>query len=242
MVDPLSEELRQLPSPTRVPIEVALGIGSGPAPNRLAVLTAALALLRQAASSSPLLVVVDEMHWLDRVTGSVIGFVGRRLAGSRIGLLGAIRPEAGGFFERAGLPELEVGPLAEPDAMELLAHQFAHLPTRVRRGVAHEAQGNPLALLEFAASVGGPHYTGRRYASPTAGLSREVLALYEARIERLPESTRRLLLMAVLDGSGSLAVLAATSGTGDLEELEPTERDYLVVVDDQASTMSFDIR
>jgi hypothetical protein len=30
LVDPLSEELRQLPSPTRVPIEVALGIGSGP--------------------------------------------------------------------------------------------------------------------------------------------------------------------------------------------------------------------
>jgi DNA replication protein DnaC len=34
LVDPLSEELRQLPSPTRVPIEVALGIGSGPAPDR----------------------------------------------------------------------------------------------------------------------------------------------------------------------------------------------------------------
>ena len=105
------------------------------------------------------------MHWLDRATGSVIGFVGRRLAGSRIGLLGATRPGAGGFFERAGLPELDVAPLVESDAMELLAHQFVHLPTRVLREVAHEAQGNPLALLEFAASIGDPHDIGRRYAS-----------------------------------------------------------------------------
>jgi hypothetical protein len=35
-------------------VEVALGLGSGPAPDRLAVFTAALVLVRQAASSTPL--------------------------------------------------------------------------------------------------------------------------------------------------------------------------------------------
>ena len=154
------------------------------------------------------------MHWLDRATGSVVGFVGRRLAGSRIGLLGADPPGVGGFFERAGLTELDIAPLAESDAMDLLARQFAHLPTRVLREVAHEAQGNPLALLEFAASIGDPHDHGHRHANPTSGLSREVRTLYEARVDRLPEPTRRLLLLAVLDGSGSLRVLAASAGTG----------------------------
>ena len=135
---------------------MALGIGSGPAPDRLAVLSAALALFRQAASTAPLLIVIDDLHWLDRASGAVVGFVGRRLHGSRIGLLGAIRPGVGGFFERAGLPEFDVAPLVEADAMELLARQFVHLPTRVRRSVVDEAQGNPLALLEFAASAGLP--------------------------------------------------------------------------------------
>ncbi len=239
LVDPLSDDLRELPRPARVAIEVALGIGSGPAPDRLTVLSAALELFRQAASSAPLLVVIDDMHWLDRATGSVIGFVGRRLAGSRIGLLGATRPGAGGFFERAGLTELDVPALVESDAMELLAHQFAHLPTRVLREVAHEAQGNPLALLEFAASIGKPRDTGHRYATAASGSSREVRTLYEARVDRLPESTRRLLLLAVLDGSGSLAVLAASSGTGNLEDLEAAERDHLVVVDDRTGEMVF---
>ncbi|MDD9206302.1 ATP-binding protein, partial [Georgenia sp. 10Sc9-8] len=156
LVDPLADELGELPAPSREALQVALGIDSGPAPDRLAVLGASLALFRRAGTGTPLLVVIDDMHWLDRATASVIGFVGRRLAGSRIGLLGATRPSAGGFFERTGWPEMAVPPLEEDDAMELLAHQFAHLPPRIRRDVAHEAQGNPLALLEFAAAAGHP--------------------------------------------------------------------------------------
>ena len=156
LVGPLSGDLHRLPPSSRVAMEVALGLGSGPAPKRLAVLNASLALFRQAASRGPLLIVIDDLHWLDRASGAAVGFVGRRLRGSRIGLLGAIRPDVGGFFERAGLPEYEVAPLSEADAMGLLARQFVHLPTRVLRRVADEAQGNPLALLEFAASAGGP--------------------------------------------------------------------------------------
>ncbi len=163
LVDPLSDDLRRLPPPGRAPIEVALGVGSGAAPDRLAVLSAALALFRQAASSAPLLIVIDDLHWLDRASGAVVGFVGRRLRSSRIGLLGAIRPGVGGFFERSGLPEFDIGPLSEADAMALLARRFVHLPIRVRRGVVDEAQGNPLALLEFAASAGG-----RRRRRPAA--------------------------------------------------------------------------
>ena len=68
-------------------------------------------------------------------------------------------------------------------------------------------------------------------------MSREVRTLYDARIERLPEPTRRLL--AVLDGSGDLGVLAAASGPGGLDDLGPAERDHLVVVDDRAGELRF---
>ena len=70
-------------------------------------------------------------------------------------------------------------------------------------------------------------------------MSREVRTLYDARIERLPEPTRRLLLLAVLDGSGDLGVLAAASAPGGLDDLGPAERDHLIVVDDRAGEMRF---
>ena len=46
-------------------MEAALGIGPAPerpAPERLTVLNAALAVFRQAASRSPLLIVIDDLH------------------------------------------------------------------------------------------------------------------------------------------------------------------------------------
>jgi hypothetical protein len=75
----LSDDLRCLPRSSRVAMEAALGIGPGPAPERLAVLNAALAVFCQAASRSPLLIVIDDLPWLDRASGAAIGFVGRRL-------------------------------------------------------------------------------------------------------------------------------------------------------------------
>ena len=237
LVDPLSEDLPRLPRTSRGALEVALGIGSGPAPDRLAVLSASLALFRQAASRNPLLIVVDDLHWLDRASGAVVGFVGRRLRGSPIGLLGAIRPGVGGFFERTGLPEFPIAPLPEAESMELLTRRFVHLPTRVLRRVVAEAEGNPLALLEFAASAGGQRDSD--HTTATAGSSRQLRTLYQARIERLPETTRRLLLLAALNGTGDLGVLAAASGPGRLEELGPAERDHLIVVDDRIGELRF---
>lgn len=58
LVDLLSDDLHRLPRSSRVSIEVALGMGSGPAPERLAVLNASLALFRQAASTTPLLIAI----------------------------------------------------------------------------------------------------------------------------------------------------------------------------------------
>lgn len=235
LVGPLTGDLQRLPDSTRTTLEVTLGMGSAPIPDRLAVLNAALALFREATSHAPLLVVVDDLHWLDRASASVIGFIGRRLADRPMGLLAATRPGAGGFVDRTGWPDLVVPPLDEAESMDLLARQFAHLPTRVLREVAHAAEGNPLALLEFASSV------RRQYGpvSEAVGSGREVRTLYNTRIAALPDATRSLLLLAVLEGSGDLAVLAAASGAGTLGDLAPAELDYLVLVDDKAGRMTF---
>ena len=92
LLGPLGDHVEELPASRRSALQVALGLASGPAPDRLSVLDAALATFRRAAAAAPLLVVVDDMHWLDEATASVVGFVGRRPADSRVGLLGGPGP------------------------------------------------------------------------------------------------------------------------------------------------------
>ncbi|MGD0595733.1 MAG: ATP-binding protein [Acidimicrobiales bacterium] len=72
-------------------LNVALGFGLGPAPDRLVVSNATLSLLRQVSAGQSLLVIIDDVAWLDRASAVVLGFVARRLAGSRVGFLAASR-------------------------------------------------------------------------------------------------------------------------------------------------------
>ena len=118
-------------------------------PDRLLVSNAALALLRHAAARVPLLLVVDDLPWIDRASAGVLSFVARRLGRSRTGLLAACRTGAHGYFDRVGLPEYELKPLDDQAATELVAARFPGLDPQVRSRVLGVAQGNLLALLEL---------------------------------------------------------------------------------------------
>ncbi|MEU3556170.1 ATP-binding protein [Streptomyces fragilis] len=239
LVGSLPDELGRLPHSTREALEVALGLGAGPVPSRIAVLNGALSLFDEAAKERPLLLVVDDLHAVDRASRAAVGFVARRLGGRRIGLLGARREESDESFRSTGLPELEIAPLDDADALRLLSRRFAHLPRRVLSTLAHEAQGNPLALLEFAGSTAasdGQHGQGAGWVS---GQGRDVRALYSARVGRLPQRTREVLLLAALEGSGDLGIVEAAGGAGGLDGLAPAERDHLVMVAENGRTVRF---
>ena len=150
---PLLDALPQLPAVHRDALNVALGFGDGAAPSPLVVSTAALVLLRQAATARPVLVILDDLPWLDRASAGVLSFVARRLAGSQIGLLGASRTGEADFFDHTGLPELEVRRLDDAAAGQLLDSRFPRLAPAVRHRILVEAQGNPLALLELPVAL-----------------------------------------------------------------------------------------
>lgn len=239
LVGELGEEFHALPRTARDALGVALGLLDGAAPSRIAVMNAALTLFRQVASVQPLLLVVDDLHVLDDASRAALGFVGRRLTGSRIALLGARRtgPVARSFA--LGLEELDLAPLAEADALTLLSRRFAHLPGRVRAELAMQAQGNPLALLEFAGSTTMAG-AGREVAPAGGnGRGRDVRALFQERVERLPHATRELLLLLALEGSGDLPTLETASGHEGLDDLQPAERDRLVMVVDGGRVVRF---
>ena len=127
----------------------------------MAVADAMVALVRQAAATQPLLLAVDDIMWLDRSSAFVLSFVARRLAESRAALIVTSRPYEDSFFDRAGLPELALGPLDDAEAVELLRPHGSGLVPAVVDRLVREAGGNPLALVELprtltAAQRGAP--------------------------------------------------------------------------------------
>ena len=195
------------------------------------VCNAGLSLLVKAGAKAALLVIVDDLQWVDRASALVLGFVARRLHGTRVGFLVASRSGEESFFERSGLRGHDLGPLDDAASTALLADRFPALAPRVRQRLLAEAQGNPLALLELPAALTGMESSSRAVASQTLPLSERLQAVFAARITGLPAASRHLLLLAVLDGTGDLGILQSASGQTDLEGLAAAERARLVAVD-----------
>jgi DNA-binding CsgD family transcriptional regulator len=219
-------------------LNVALGFAEGPTPDRLVVSSATLALLRRAATAQPVLVVVDDLPWLDRASAEVLGFVARRLSGTRVGVLGASRSGEESFFDRAGLPELELQPLDDDASEELVLAHFPDLDPTVRRRILSEARGNPLALLELPAAWGSSRRPPLAALPPTLPLSRRLHGLFASRIVALPARTRRLLLLMALDGTGDLRVLRIAGGP-TLRDLDAAEQARLARLDRDSHRLAF---
>ena len=67
-----------IPELRRTALNVAFGLTPGRAPERYAVAMAALDLLAEAGADMPLLVVAEDIQWLDPATVAVLTFVGDR--------------------------------------------------------------------------------------------------------------------------------------------------------------------
>jgi hypothetical protein len=233
---PLIGDLRALDPTHRRALGVALGLRDGSPPGLLMIANAALALLARAAAVDPVLLILDDLPWLDRASAMVLAIIARRIP-ARIGLLAAYRSGEESFFDRAGLPDHEVRPLDDAAAAELVARRFPALASRVRRRLLAEAQGNPLALLELPLALTGLQQSGMGPLPDVLPLNRRLQAAFESRVRGLPASTRQLLLLAALDGTGALSALVADRP--GLQALAKAERAGLVQVDERADRLTF---
>jgi len=203
----LLDRLDSLPEPQRNALATAFGLAPGEPPNQFLVGLAALGLLADAAEDQPVVCLVDDTQWLDRVSVETIAFIARRLLAESVAVVFAVRePWHDGLLN--GLLELVVPGLSDEHSRDLLESVIrGPVDPRVRDRIIAETRGNPLALLELphgltpgelAAGFGLPD------AMPVAG---RIEAGFVRRLEPLPADSRRLLLTAAAEPLGDAALL-----------------------------------
>ncbi len=236
---PLSAGLETLLPVHRDTLAVVLGMAEGEPPKPPQVAQAALSLIRGMATGRPLLLVVDDLQWMDRYSADVLSFVVRRLGGSRAGFLAAARTGALEGFEPTGMTRHDLTTLDPEAALALLRERFPTLAPRVRQRLLDEARGNPLALLELPPALSGPQQAAWQALPAVLPLTDRLQALFASQISGLPATTRDLLLLAVLAGAADYALLDQAVGGELVEHLAPAERAGLVRADDGTRQLVF---
>ncbi|WP_433158182.1 AAA family ATPase [Kribbella sp. CA-247076] len=204
----LCAQLRdRLSSPRHDALSTAFGLTTGTPPDRFQVGLAMLDLLAEAAEDRPLICLLDDVQWLDRVSAQTLAFVARRLLAERVALVFAIR-DSGDADQLAGLPELVVSGLRYGDARALLDTAITGVvDERVRDRFVAETGGNPLALLELPRGLSAGQLASGFGLPDTRRLAITIEGGFLRRLQPLPPETRLLLLAAAAEPIGDAALL-----------------------------------
>jgi DNA-binding CsgD family transcriptional regulator len=202
-------------------------VGADPLLTGVAVLT----LLSDLSERSPVLVVADDAHWLDRSSLDALAFAGSRLDAERVVLLVGARGQAPPPGFDRGFPELRLEPLSAADAGRLLDGQPRPPRGRARLQVLDQAAGNPMALIELATVIADDPAASRRWAAEPLPLTDRLTAVLTSRFAALPEQTQAALLLAAVADGPDLSAAASHGAGPDARALVPAEQLGLIKVD-----------
>src|SRR5215470_16086057 len=183
-------------------------------------------------ATTPLLLVLEDLHWSDYSTLDLLGMLARRQEAARLLVVGSYRPVDAvvtGHPLRAFIQELRarrqcediaLAFLREPHVAAYLAQRFGGhaFPSELARAVHHQTDGNPLFMVRVvdelvALRVLEPEDDRWRLRRPAGEIARAVpeslRQLIEVQIARLEPDAQRLLEAASMLGReftvGSLA-------------------------------------
>lgn len=205
---------------------LALEEADGPI-DPLAVALGMLALLVEAGAERPVLLVVDDLQWLDGESRGALAFLGRRLGDDPVALLAATRDESASAGETSVLP-----PLADLAVRDIVAASGVRSPA-TQTVIAELADGSPLLARRLAAGLTPEERSGARPLPPNLRVPDDVAELYRPQIDALSGAALEALAVAAADGPGSTTdVAAALAVLGlDLSALEAAEEVGLISID-----------
>jgi predicted ATPase len=223
LLRPALAVIDRIPTQQADALRGALRLSAAVHRDRFMIGAATLSLLAAYAEEAPLLVLIDDAHWIDASSADALTFAVRRLLAEPILVIVAVRIGEDSALDAAGLPQLELGGLDADSARALLAeHAGSTIPPEVMDWLYRSTAGNPLALVELAASAA---QLGVEPFDRPLTVETRVERAFMGRLEQLSASARQSLVIAAAADSGDLAQLggALHSAGLDLAVLEEAE-------------------
>jgi DNA-binding CsgD family transcriptional regulator len=186
-------------------------------------------LLVDAAEEAPIVVVVDDLQWVDLPTRRTLSYIARRLQFERLVIVST---------RRAGDSHTDTGPVVLLEAVsdevaDAILRDAGVSAPNVRRELIAAGGGIPLVLVEAANLLDADQRTGRGELPDPLPIGASGQRVVDLLLERLAPRVLKALLVAAAEPDGDLVRIIQALGARGLtvEELEIAEEHGVVVLD-----------
>jgi class 3 adenylate cyclase/tetratricopeptide (TPR) repeat protein len=149
-----------------------------------------------ASHRGPIAVLLEDLHWIDKPSEEFFETLIEDLAGARVLIVATYRPGyRAPWMDRSYATQITLHPLGTADSFAVLASAMdtAEMPQSFSSAVLSRAEGNPFFLEELARAI-LDHDSMDRLIPDT------IQGVIMARLDRLPESAKRLVQTASVAG------------------------------------------
>lgn len=210
--------------------------------------------LLQLTREQPLLLILDDLHWVDSASTSLLFHLGRRIESAPILIVGAYRPDEvaigrddgrhplekvlAEFKRYYGDIEIDLAQTTAREGQELVNALLGAMPNRLSDGFRQtlytHTEGHPLFTVELVQAMQERgdlirDEQGQWIEGPTLNwqtLPARVEGVIEERIHRLPEELRQFLTIASVEGlEFTVQVVARAERLSERQVLQTMSRD-----------------
>ncbi|MEO5832620.1 MAG: BREX system ATP-binding domain-containing protein [Nakamurella sp.] len=211
LLRPLLVRVDRLPSRQREALLAGFGMNEVVEGDPFLTALAVLELVADAAARAPVLISVDDLHWMDQPSLEALMFLARRISIEQVVMLWSARPHLLRMADDRAVEWIEIGGIDTASSVALLDARAPDLSTVLRARVLREADGNPLALLEFPAAVRSGQFGWTEFGDHLPMTTRLERA-FASRGNHPDAGVRAVLIVAAVDDSNDFnEVLAAAA-------------------------------
>jgi DNA-binding CsgD family transcriptional regulator len=198
--------------------------------DQLAVAAGGLALLARAATQKPMVVVIDDVQWLDPSSRFAVLFAARRIANDRLCVVLATRSDSSMDSQLGDWSRLSLEGLHIEDARQLMSTLNVDISLSAVEALVEATGGNPLALWEAARGLDQWQLAGVRPLGASISVGDRLETAFGVHLEKLSPEGRMAVALAAAEPSGDRYLLlsaAADLGVGRLAFREATDAGLL---------------
>jgi class 3 adenylate cyclase/tetratricopeptide (TPR) repeat protein len=146
----------------------------------------------------PLILVLEDFHWVDKISEEFLAFLAEDVPGARILLLAAYRPGyQPPWLDKSYAGQVPLSPLTRDDSLRVVRSvvHAERVVDQVTDEIVAKADGNPLFLEQLALHAGEARSLRSVLMVPNT-----IHDVVMARTDRLPEATKQTLQIAAVIG------------------------------------------